>query len=231
MTTPSDQPHGDGAQHESVEQHRAADSAAHEDGPQSDAPDTGSQRRVRWSATRGPLPEIPTEDRRGAAGAAPASAAPQPPAGAVPPVAPPGPPAGPPPAGAPHPGATPRPQSTCPDQPARPPQQPPAQPPIAGSEERTSVLSFDQVGHLAPQRGHDQGLGDFFADAPAAAGGPTGWMPGQPPNPVGGAQPPAFAAAPAGPDAFGAGGYNASDEAQQIVTSRRRPAGTGWRKV
>lgn len=216
MSTPSDSfPPGDAPRHEQASQDKQQPyvAAPQEDARQQvdNAPDSGPGHRVRWPAQQPTQPgSVPTgEPPRQPMGPAPAGA----------PV--------PPPSGPQHAGNPGGPTFRLPDAP-----RPHTEPRQTGPDEKTSVLSPEQVAAIRGQTpAHDQGLDGFFTDTPGAgqpASGPN-WGPVHPPDPA--SSQASFDAQPGTPDAFATGGYGVVEEGQQFVTSRRRPVGKGWRKL
>ncbi|MBS4730621.1 AAA family ATPase [Mycobacterium sp. SM1] len=85
---------------------------------------------------------------------------------------------------------------------------------------------------IRDENGAAQGLDDFFTDAAPAEGPPRGWAPPPQPGPTTSRPPQEWFGGPTGtPDAFAAGYSPTPENLDQIVTPRRRPTGTGWRKV
>jgi MinD-like ATPase involved in chromosome partitioning or flagellar assembly len=210
-----------------------------------------------FAPDNGPRREYPSQEQRDAPRAAPTDAADSGPGRRVripstpPPQAGPGPaderrrpslpqtgPALQPPPGAQHAGNSQRPQFSWPDAATAPRphtahQEPAAEwrAPVEETDEQTSVLPPFDGAHMRDQGGHnqhDQGVGGFFTDdaAPAEASPQDSWAPAQSPGLVSGPRQAAI-------DAFatGTGSYGGADDRQRVVTSRRRPAGKGWRRV
>lgn len=81
------------------------------------------------------------------------------------------------------------------------------------------------------QSDNDQDLGGFFTDPPPAQSSPqNNALPATSPKPGSDAPSTSYDGPTHPPDMF-VTGYGAPEEHQQVVTSRRRPAGTGWRKM
>jgi MinD-like ATPase involved in chromosome partitioning or flagellar assembly len=178
-----------------------------------DSANSNPARRVPWQAS--PPPHAgPAPDERRQPQAPPAtSLGPQPPSGPQ------------------HAGNTPRPQSSWSEPPARPNTAPPGEPAIeqhnpgedTADGGQTTVLSATDLARVHNQVGHDQGINDFFADMPPTEAPLRG------PDPDSHHRP--FDGPPGTPDMFGATSYGVPDEHRRIVTSRRRPVGTGWRRL
>ncbi|ORX21131.1 MinD/ParA family ATP-binding protein [Mycobacterium xenopi] len=223
MSTPSDFPQGDGPRHEQrspqqrdapgsaapPEQRNAPGPAPHGCPPRPPQAGEGAPAsRVRWSPPPSQPGPGPVDERR---------RQPAPPSGGPGPQ---------PPTGGPHPGSGQRPQFSWPDPLPRPnpaPAEPATERHTPGAETpddgRTAVLPPDELAAIRNKAGDDQGLGDFFTDAPPAEGQlPAGWAPASP-----------GPAAP--PQQVFSGGYGAPEDTGRIVTTRRRPSGTGWRKL
>ena len=204
MSTPSDffAPDNEPPHEQPSEEQGDAFGAAPQEDPRRppDAADTGAQHRVRRPSATPP-----------------AGPAPQPPPAPQ------------------HAGSTQRPQFSWPDPPARPstaPGEPGAEwhRPVEETDERTSIRPSDEVAGTRDQHGHDQGLGDFFSDAPPPEGSPQSSS-AQSTGPASGPQQALFGGPRSAPDVFAAGSYGVPEERPQVVTSRRRPAGRGWRRV
>jgi MinD-like ATPase involved in chromosome partitioning or flagellar assembly len=185
-----------------------------------DAADNGSGRGVRWPTP--PPPQAgpaPADERRRSAAPPPAGPAPQPSVGSQ------------------HARSAQRPQFSWPDPPPRPnnaPREPAADRPgpAEETEDRTLVLPPTEFAGVRNQHDDDQGFGDFFTDAPPAEDSPqSNRAPAQSPGSASGPQQAVFGGLTGAPDGFVAGGRGASVKRQQIVTSRRRRAARGWRRL
>lgn len=208
MSTPSDFFPQDEPRHEQPhpDQHNSYPSGAapQEEGRHLDTgPDTGPGQRVRWPAPPTPQQGAP----------APPPSRPQ------------------------HAASHGAPTFRLPE-PARPtsePRQP--EPTWHGGDEtasdKTAEISLDQVAAMRGQPPqHEQGLDGFFSDAPHEQHPPSGWAsPAPSQQSAADPQQPLFGNPPNSPTAFAPSGYGALDEGQQFVTTRRRPAGKGWRKL
>jgi len=217
---PSDEPRREQPSQEQRDAPAAAPQADQRRPP--DAADNGPGRWVGWQAP--PPPQAgpaPADERRRPSAPPPAGPAPQPPAGLQ------------------HAGSAQRAQFSWPDPPARPntaPQEPAAERHDPGEDSpddwATAVLSSTELTRIRNQAGHDQGLGGFFTDVPPPAEGPpqNNWAPAPAPGPASDSQQGLFGGPTGAPDAF-VPGYGAPEERRQIVTSRRRRAATGWRRL
>ena len=211
MSTPSDffAPDHEPRPEQSPEQQRRTPAPQENQRPPSSptAADTGPQRRL-------PQPQHSADERRSAT-APPAGPAPQ------------------------HAGRPPRPHQ--PYQPSSQPHPNAAAPNAATGWQPSSQEPDDNTAMLSQPdaaSGWDPSVGGFFTDPPAAQehspqqGRPASHPPRNPQRPVSSPQalfggPLGDGAAPFGPG----GGYGPGTEHERVVSSRRRPAGKGWRKV
>lgn len=189
----------------------------------------------------GPQPAGPSSPQQ--AGSAPQVASPWPAVSS--PQPPPQPPAGPQHAGPPRPPQPPFPPS--PGQPAPGPQDSgrvptqggAPQPPWRGRrqeqpDERTSIISAEELAQARDQAIRDGGAGDFFTDSPdPERSAQQGWPPPPLTGQTSGPQPPLFGGPMGGGEPFtGASSYSgAAEEPEDVIASHRRPAATGWRKA